>query len=122
MKILQRFSPALSKYFDAPPPSARGKSPARGASPREPARIDNVKYSAFCLLLQHIYSRFTQQLQAADAECLLELAQQFDLTTFVQRCQDAVVIDATNVRKFLDLAQKVGLPLYMPIRNASRFS
>jgi len=101
-KVLQRLCPALAAMCE---PSTTSMSTKIGERCLPSTRLDNVKYSAFCLMLEHIYSRFTKQLQPVDAENLLELAQQFELTTLVQRCQDSVAIDASNVRRFLDLAQ-----------------
>eukprot|EP00929_Paragymnodinium_shiwhaense_P065966 TRINITY_DN33051_c0_g1_i1.p1 TRINITY_DN33051_c0_g1~~TRINITY_DN33051_c0_g1_i1.p1 ORF type:complete len:887 (-),score=176.30 TRINITY_DN33051_c0_g1_i1:52-2712(-) len=105
--ILQRFCPALARLFESPRASHAGGSPGvgSGGGNRPQRRLgEEVRFNTFHLMLQHVYSRFTKPLTAADAESLLSLSGQLELSTLLQRCQEHVVVDASNVRTFLQLA------------------
>eukprot|EP00933_Yihiella_yeosuensis_P055640 TRINITY_DN5448_c3_g1_i1.p1 TRINITY_DN5448_c3_g1~~TRINITY_DN5448_c3_g1_i1.p1 ORF type:complete len:439 (+),score=96.76 TRINITY_DN5448_c3_g1_i1:113-1318(+) len=104
--VLERFAPALARLFGDPPDPT-----APQPQTLQVVVIKGVKASVFQVLLSHIYSRFRKPLGPPDAEILLELSQHFELSGLTKRCQETIVIDATNVRHFLSVALTVKPPL-----------
>lgn len=105
--VLRRFSPTFARMFEnLSSPKGESSNPAMRSSVG--IVLSNVTPQVFTSLLEHIYSRFSKAVLAAEAEQLLEQALRFEVSTLVRQCQECITVDRNNATALFQLCESTG--------------